>query len=596
MCPTCKQVEVSLTVNGRPVRELVRSDLTLLQFLRGQLGLTGTKEGCRQGECGACTVLVDAEPVNSCILPLLAVADREVVTIEGLAHDQELDALQKAFTDEGGVQCGFCTPGMIMAAKGLLLSNPTPSEEEIREGLSGNICRCTGYQKIVRAVQVASGQASPVEVVARADHSVIGHKVARRDAPDKTTGRALYADDLRMPGMLFGKALRSAHAHALIRGIDCTRAERSPGVVAVLTAADVAGHNRYGVAISDQPALADDKVRCSGDAVALVVAESEKAAVGALSLIEVEYQKLPGVFSAEEGLRPNAPCVHGDTNLLQHTKVRKGDIDAAFLEAAEVVEGTFRTVPIEHAYLEPECSVAATDHAGNLTVWTSTQYVFRDRRQIASVLALPANSVRVIQMVTGGGFGGKDDVTTEILASLGAVRTGLPVKVRFDRAESMRASTKRHAVVIKARLGADREGNLLGLEAQVFADKGAYASLGGYVIKKLGLHLSGPYYVPNIKVDTYAVYTNNPPGGAMRGFGVVQAGFAHESLIDMLAERLGLDPWEIRYRNALAPGLSTGTGHVLHASVGIKATLSEVRDYLDANPLPLSDQTGPGAR
>ena len=591
-----QQAEISLTVNGRPLHERVRSDLTLLQFLRGQLDLTGTKEGCRQGECGACTVLVDNEPVNACILPLMAVTGREVVTIEGLTGDQQLDALQKAFIDEGGVQCGFCTPGMIMAAKGLLLANPTPSEEEIREGLSGNICRCTGYQKIVRAVQVASGQATPIEVTPRADHRVIGHKVARRDAPDKVTGRAMYADDIRMPGMLFAKALRSIHAHALLRGIDCSQALQAPGVVAVLTAADVPGHNRYGVAIADQPALADDKVRCTGDAVALVVAESEEAAQAALSLIHVDYTELPAVFSPQEGLALHAPYVHGETNLLQHTKVRKGNIEEGFADAAEVVEGEFRTVPIEHAYLEPECSVAAVDHAGNLTVWTSTQYVFRDRRQLASVLALPANSIRVIQMVTGGGFGGKDDITTEILASLAARKTGRPVKVRFDRRESMRATTKRHAVLMRVRIGADRDGRLLALEAEVFADKGAYASLGAYVIKKLGLHLSGPYYVPNIKADTYAVYTNNPPGGAMRGFGVVQAGFAHESLMDMLAERLGLDPWEIRYRNALVPGLSTGTGHVLHTSVGIRATLSEVKNYLEAHPLPSTEETEVGAR
>ena len=591
-----QHVDISLTVNGTQVHESVPSDLTLLQFLRGPLGLTGTKEGCRQGECGACTVLVDGKPVNSCILPVLAVAGREVVTIEGLGRDGRPDPLQTAFVEEGAVQCGFCTPGMVLAAKGLLLANPTPTVDEIREALAGNICRCTGYQKIVRAVQVASGQAEPVQIEARPDHSVIGRKVSRRDAPDKVHGRAVYADDLRMPGMLFAKALRSAHAHALIRGVDARRAQAAPGVVAVLTAADVPGKNRYGVAIADQPALADDKVRCLGDAVALVVAESEQAARAALPLIDVDYEVLPGVFTAEEGLRADAPCVHGDTNLLQHTKVRKGDVEEGFSRAAVVVEGEFRTVPIEHAYLEPECSVASVDHAGNLTVWTSTQYVFRDRRQLASVLALPSNSVRVVQMVTGGGFGGKDDITTEILASLAALKTGRPVKVRFDRPESMRATTMRHAVHIKARLGADADGKLVAMEAEILADKGAYASLGMYVIKKCGLHIAGPYYVPNIKADTYAVYTNNPPGGAMRGFGVVQAGFAHESLMDMLAERLGLDPWEIRYRNALEPGLSTGTGHVLHASVGIKQTLTEIRDYLAAHPLSGAAGSEEGAR
>jgi CO/xanthine dehydrogenase Mo-binding subunit/aerobic-type carbon monoxide dehydrogenase small subunit (CoxS/CutS family) len=578
--------QVSLTVNGERVTATVDADLTLLRFLRETLRLTGTKEGCGQGECGACTVLVNGQAVNSCLIPVVAVDGCEVVTIEGLARNGELDPLQQAFIDEGAIQCGFCTPGAIMSAKALLLANPKPSEEEIREALSGNLCRCTGYQKMVRAVKVASGQVPPREIhPSSPNYSVIGRKVRRRDAIDKATGRAAYADDISLPNMLYGRALRSAYPHALIKGIDCSAAERVPGVVAVLTAKDVPGLNRYGLVYLDQPVLADDKVRCLGDAVALVVAESERAAEEALGLIQVDYEELPGVFSAEEALKPGAPVVHEKGNLVQHTKVRKGDVAAGFAQSEVVVENTFRTQCVEHAYLEPECSVAALDHHGNLTVWTSTQYVFRDRRQIAPVLGLPVNKVRVVQMTTGGGFGGKDDITTEILAGLAALKTGRPVKVRFTREESMRATTKRHPMVIKARLGANREGKLLALEGEVYADTGAYVSLGVYVVKKAGLHLSGPYYIPNIKVDTYTVYTNNPPSGAMRGFGVVQAAFVHESLMDLLAEKLQMDPLEIRYKNALEPGLSTGTGHVLKHGVGIKAALEEVKRYLEAHPL-----------
>lgn len=578
--------QVSLTVNGERVTATVDADLTLLRFLRETLRLTGTKEGCGQGECGACTVLVNGQAVNSCLIPVVAVDGCEVVTIEGLARNGELDPLQQAFIDEGAIQCGFCTPGAIMSAKALLLANPKPSEEEIREALSGNLCRCTGYQKMVRAVKVASGQVPPREIhPSSPNYSVIGRKVRRRDAIDKATGRAAYADDISLPNMLYGRALRSAYPHALIKGIDCSAAERVPCVVAVLTAKDVPGLNRYGLVYLDQPVLADDKVRCLGDAVALVVAESERAAEEALGLIQVDYEELPGVFSAEEALKPGAPVVHEKGNLVQHTKVRKGDVAAGFAQSEVVVENTFRTQCVEHAYLEPECSVAALDHHGNLTVWTSTQYVFRDRRQIAPVLGLPVNKVRVVQMTTGGGFGGKDDITTEILAGLAALKTGRPVKVRFTREESMRATTKRHPMVIKARLGANREGKLLALEGEVYADTGAYVSLGVYVVKKAGLHLSGPYYIPNIKVDTYTVYTNNPPSGAMRGFGVVQAAFVHESLMDLLAEKLQMDPLEIRYKNALEPGLSTGTGHVLKHGVGIKAALEEVKRYLEAHPL-----------
>jgi len=578
--------QISLIVNGQRITATVDPGLTLLRFLRENLKLTGTKEGCGQGECGACTVLVNNQAVNSCLIPVVAVDGCEVVTIEGLARNGELDPLQQAFIDEGAIQCGFCTPGAIMSAKALLLSNPKPTEKEIREALSGNLCRCTGYQKIIRAVKVASGQVPPVEVSPSSSYNVIGQKVRRRDAVEKATGKAVYADDISLPGMLYGKALRSAYAHALIKGIDYSRAQKVPGVVAILTARDIPGINRYGLVYLDQPVLADDKVRCVGDAVALVVAESEKAAEEALELIKVDYEELPGVFSAEEALQPGAPLVHEKGNLVQHTKVRKGDVEKGFSQSDVIVERTFRTQAVKHIYLEPECSVAALDHQGNLTVWTSTQYVFRDRRQIAPVLGLPVNKVRVVQMTTGGGFGGKDDITTEILAGLAALKTGRPVKVKFTREESMRgAATKRHPMTIKARLGASREGKLLALEGEIYADTGAYVSLGVYVVKKAGLHLSGPYYIPNIKVDTYTVYTNNPPSGAMRGFGVVQAAFVHESLMDLLAEKLGMDPWEIRYKNALEPGLSTGTGHVLKHGVGIKATLRAVKEYLEAHPL-----------
>lgn len=578
--------EINLIVNGQRVTATVDPGLTLLRFLRENLRLTGTKEGCGQGECGACTVLVNNQAVNSCLIPVVAVDGCEVVTIEGLARNGELDPLQQAFIDEGAIQCGFCTPGAIMSAKALLLSNPKPTEEEIREALSGNLCRCTGYQKIIRAVKVASGQIPPVEVSPSSSYSIIGQKVRRRDAVEKAMGKAVYADDISLPGMLYGKALRSDYAHALLKGIDYSRAQKVPGVVAILTARDIPGINRYGLVYLDQPVLADDKVRCVGDAVALVIAESEKAAEEALELIKVDYEELPGVFSAEEALRPGAPLVHEKGNLVQHTKVRKGDVEKGFSQSDVIVEKTFRTQAVKHIYLEPECSVAAIDHQGNLTVWTSTQYVFRDRRQIAPVLGLPVNKVRVVQMTTGGGFGGKDDITTEILAGLAALKTGRPVKVRFTREESMRgAATKRHPMTIKARLGASREGKLLALEGEIYADTGAYVSLGVYVVKKAGLHLSGPYYIPNIKVDTYTVYTNNPPSGAMRGFGVVQAAFVHESLMDLLAEKLGMDPWEIRYKNALEPGLSTGTGHVLKHGVGIKATLRAVKEYLEAHPL-----------
>lgn len=577
--------KVCLTVNGKPISVMVEPDMTLLRFLREVLKLTGTKEGCSQGECGSCTVLVNGKAVHSCMIPMASMEGCNVTTIEGLASGDKLDPLQEAFISEGAIQCGYCTPGTIMSAKALLLANPKPSEEEIKEALGGNLCRCTGYKKIVQAVQVASGQREPQTISGKTGGKVIGQKVKRHDSFAKAIGKTVYVDDLILEGMLYGKALRSPIAHGLIKGVDTSAALMVPGVKAVLTAKDIPGTNRFGTMYTDTPVLADDKVRCFGDAVALVVAENREAAERALKLIKVEYEELPGVFNPLEALAPEAPYVHENGNLLQHFKVRKGDIEEGFKQCAVVAEDTFTTSMLSHAYMEVECSVAAYDQ-GIMTVWTSTQDVYGDRRQIAAVLGLPLNQVRVVQMTTGGGFGGKIDVTTEILAALAAMKTGCPVKVRFTREESMMISPKRHPMILKVRLGANKEGKLLALEGEVFGDTGAYASLGAAVVRKCGLMLSGPYYIPNIKVDTYCVYTNNPPAGAFRGFGIVQAAFAHESLMDMLAESLGKDKWEFRYQNALEPGLSVATGQVLENSVGIKATLEAVKKYIEENPLP----------
>lgn len=579
------QKKITLTVNGKPVTKEVEPALTLLRFLREHLQLTGAKEGCGQGECGACTVLVNNQPVNSCMIPVVSVAGCEITTIEGLGKDGQLDPVQEAFISEGAIQCGFCSPGAIMSAKALLLRNPSPSPEEIKEALGGNLCRCTGYTKIIKAVQAAAGQSSSSSPSASENTAVIGQRVKRRDSFAKATGKAKYADDIYLPGMLAGKVLQSSHAHALIKNIDVSAAQKAPGVMAVLTAKDIPGQNLYGTFLDDTPALAQHKVRSYGDAVALVIAENEESAEKALPLIKVDYEELPAIFSAQEGLRPGAVAIHEKGNLLYHFKIRKGDLQQGLQQCDVVVENTFRTNLIEHAYLETECSVASLDNYGMMTIWTTTQDVHGVRRQIAAVLGLSQNRVRVVQMTTGGAFGGKIDVGTEIFSSLASMVTGRPVKVRYTREESMKASPKRHPVIIKCSLGASKEGKLLALKGEAWGDTGAYASCGPAAVRKVGLALSGPYYIPNIEVDTYTVYTNNPISGAMRGFGIPQAAFAHESMMDILAEALGIDPWALRYKNALEPGLSTSTGQVLQHSVGIKATLEAVRKYLDENPL-----------
>lgn len=417
------------------------------------------------------------------------------------------------------------------------------------------------------------------------EYNVIGRSVPRVDALEKVMGRATYAGDLSFSHMLHGKVLRSRHPHAKILHIDTSAAESLPGVKAVLTAKDIPGVNRYGLAIEDQEALASSKVRSCADAVALVAAETLEIAEEAVGLIRVEYEELPGVFSPLEALQPGAPKVHEPGNLLQHTRVRKGDVEAGFREADVMVENTYRTQAVDHAYLETESGVAAMDVNGFLTIWSSTQYPFRDRRQIAPVVGLDFNKVRVVNMVCGGGFGGKDDITVEIHLALLALKTQRPVRLVNSREESIRAHTKRHPMIIEYKSGARRDGRLTAIEVEVYGDTGAYASLGPYVVKKAGIHACGPYYIPNVKVNTYTVYTNNTVSGPMRGFGVVQAAVAHEAQMDLLAERLGISPLEIRLRNALDVGLTTATSQVLRHSVGIKATLHRIEEYMEANGL-----------
>jgi len=417
------------------------------------------------------------------------------------------------------------------------------------------------------------------------DYSTIGKSVVRKDVEAKTLGKACYTGDMKFPGLLYGCALRSPYPHAAIISIDTEAARALPGVQAVLTARDIPGVNLFGLAIADQPVLAADKVRMMGDAVVLVAAETLEIAREALERIKVEYQELPAYFTPEEALAEGAVPIHDKGNLLQHTLVRKGNVEEGFARADVIVENIYDTQRVDHAYIEPETSIAHLGADGVLNVWTSTQYPFRDRRQIAPVLNIPFNRVRVIQMVTGGAFGGKDDITTEIQASLLAVKTGRPVKVTWSRRESMICSTKRHPMKIWCKTGVTRDGLLTALEGTVYSDKGAYCSIGHFITKKAGLHLSGPYFIPNIKVDTCAVYTNNTICGPYRGFGILQASFAHESQMDILAGRLGIDPLEFRMKNALRVGLSTATGQVFQHSVGFYETLVKAGEYMATHHL-----------
>lgn len=588
---------LTLEVNGREYRLEVDPETKLAEVLRYHLGLTGTKIGCGDGQCGSCVVLVDGKAVRSCVYPVRRAVGKSILTIEGLAattgRPGELHPLQRAFIDHGAVQCGFCTPGLLMAAAALwfrmVRSGAIPSDEEIRKALGRNACRCTGYASIVRAVRSAVHEAQtghplpPPAIDTVPPLEAIGRSFPRPEVVAKVTGAAKFADDYSFPGMLYGVTLRAAYPHARIRAIDTRRAAALPGVHAVLTHRDVPGRNRHGLVILDWPVLCDDKVRYLGDAVALVAAESPQIAAEALRLIQVDYEPLPVVASAEQARQPDAPRVHEEWptgNLLKHIQVRHGDVAQGLAEAEIVVEREYRTPAYDHMFLEPECSIGVpagydADHP-KLTVYVGSQIPYADREQIAAALNLSPEEVRVKGTLIGGGFGGKEDIMGQIHAALLAQATGRPVKILYSREESMLAHPKRHAMVIRLKTGARRDGTLTAMQAELIGDAGAYASLSPHVLTRATTHASGPYQVPHAWIDCYAMYTNNPPAGAFRGFGVTQSAFAVESNMDILAHELGLDPFELRRKNALRVGSVTVTSQVLRESAGLIECLDRV--------------------
>lgn len=593
--------EIRVQVNGEWRTFNVGPRTMLMELLRDQLHLTGTKNGCNQGHCGACTVIVDGSAERACIYRAERADGKCVETIEGLAQPDGMHPLQRAFVEQGAVQCGFCTPGLIMAAKALLDRNPAPDDAAIKAALKHNLCRCTGYTKIIAAVHAAArvlrGDAPPVADETPAPDGFIGRSVPRQDAWDKVAGRTAFTADMRAPNMLHAVALRSAYPHARVLRVDAGRARAMPGVAAVLTAADVPGSLNHGLIKQDWPVLAYDKVRYVGDAVAIVAAETPEQAEAALAAIQVEYEPLPVVSSAEQGLLPDAPHVHADGNLLQYIEVDKGNVSEAFAASDLIIERTYRTPIGEHAFLEPEASFAVPDvETGSLTVYVGSQIPFADRAQIAASLAIPEERVRVVHMPTGGAFGGKEDICTQIHSALLAHATGRPVLMVLSRAESLRVHPKRHATTIRVKSGVTRDGRILAQHVHIVGDTGAYASLGVPVMTRAATHAAGPYDIPNVRVECYAVYTNNPPAGAFRGFGATQAHFASESQMDIIAHELGVSPFELRRRHALRVGAATSTGQVLHESVGLLECLEQVEAALNSAQAESPPQAPPEVR
>ncbi|NMB89407.1 MAG: molybdopterin-dependent oxidoreductase, partial [Chloroflexi bacterium] len=514
---------IQFIVNGAAVTASVAPDEMLADVLRYHLGLTGTKIGCNEAECGSCTVLVDGEPVLSCTYPALKVQGKQVITVEGLAAQTPsapLHPLQQAFVDYGAVQCGFCIPGQLMTAYALLLKNPDPSEDDIKYALKDTLCRCAGYTTIIQSIQAAAASlrtGQPIPAPNTPPSATPGRAVGtlrpRLDAAAKVTGKAIYTDDIQFEGMLHARVKRAMLPSAIVRKIDTRRARALPGVVAVLTAADVPGENRHGLVVFDWPVLVGEgqRVRTVGDALAIVAAETRQIATQALELIEVELEPLPVVSDPVQAHQPDAPSVQDKGNLLKHIKVRKGDVDQGFAAADVILEHTFHTPFHDHAFIEPECSIARLTPEGRVEIYVGSQIPYSDRSQVAQALGLPDEQVHVIGQLIGGGFGGKEDIAGQIHAALLARSTGRPVKLLFDRHESLLVHPKRHATQIRVKIGADRDGQLLAVESELYGDTGAYASLGEKVMTRATTHSSGPYEAPHVKADCFAMYTNNPP-------------------------------------------------------------------------------------
>jgi aldehyde oxidoreductase len=572
----------TFTVNGQVVT--TRKKQTLLRFLRDELHLTSVKDGCSQGACGACTVIIDGKTCKACVPTTDRLEGKNILTVEGLSK-WESEVFTYAYGEAGAVQCGFCIPGMVMCTKALLDVNPDPAEAEIKYAIRNNYCRCTGYVKIIAAVKLAAKILREGVIPAKsADDWKIGSRVHRLDVEEKVLGFGKYPDDFYMDGMCYGSALRSKYPRARVMSIDASAAKALPGVVAVLTAEDIPGENKIGHLKHDQYTLipVGGLTHYLGDAVALVAAEDMETVERAKKLIKVEYEVLPAVHSIEEARAMDAPLVFDEeeSNVQAYKHVSRGNAKEAIKNAKHVITQHFETPWTEHAFLEPECAVAYIDEDGDVRIISTDQDAYCTFHECS--LMLGTDKVKAENALVGGGFGGKEDMTVQHHAALLAYRTGRPVKVRLTRAESLLIHPKRHHFVMDFTMGCDENGRILGVKAKVASDTGAFASLGGPVLERACTHAAGPYAYENFEIEGTAYYTNNPPAGAFRGFGVTQTCFATETLLNMMADEIGITPWEIRYRNAIRPGGVLPNGQIVDESTGLAETLEAVKEEYDA--------------
>ncbi len=608
--PVLRDLETTLafTVNGNPVAVKTAPVHRLSRVLREDLGLTGTKVGCDAGDCGACTVLLNGEPVCACLIPAAQAEGQEITTVEGLKGRPPLfDRLQKAFLCHGAAQCGACTPGMLMSATALLENNARPQENEVLDAIGGVLCRCTGYRKIVAAVlDATTDRAAMINPEAG---EAVGRRLVRLDGQRKVDGSDVFGADETPAEALTVRAIRSPHHRARFQFGDLDKfVEAHPGITAVFTANDVPGVNCYGVipAFADQPVFARNEARFRGEAVAIVVGEPQVVEAVDLSSFPVTWEVLPPLTTIDEALASGAVQIHPDLNrpgnVLTGGRVARGDVDQALASADIVVEHEFETGFVEHACIEPEAGFARRI-ADRIEIQACTQSPYMDRDDIAKLLGIAPGAVRIIPTAIGGGFGTKLDLSVQPFLAVAAWHLNRPVRMVYSRIESILSTTKRHPARMHLRAGATRDGKLLALDFSADFNTGAYSSWGPTVARRVPVHASGPYFVPHYRAVTRAVHTHLVPAGAFRGFGVPQTAIAQEQVYDELADGLGIDRLEFRILNALDDNSPTVTGQVLGEGVGMRACFqalrarwatarAEARKFNSSNPGPMRRGVG----
>lgn len=582
MCIRMEVIMYQVKINGSIYES--QEDKKLLDFLRYDLGFTSAKDGCSEGACGTCTVLVDGKKARACIFTLSKLVGKSVITVEGLS-EREKEVYVYAFGNTGAVQCGFCIPGMVISAKSLLDNNLEPTREDVKKAIMGNICRCTGYVKIEDAILLAAKMfRENLPVPKDSGNGKVGEHFKRIDAEEKVLGTGEYVDDITVEGMIYAKALRSKYPRAIVKDIRLEKALAHPDCVRILTAEDVP-FNKTGHIVPDWDVLIakGDTTRYIGDAIVLVASTKKETLDEILNLVEVDYEELTPLTKPEEAMKEGAPKLHTKGNILTRESISRGNVDEAIKNSKYIVTNHYSVPMTDHAFMEPECAIGIPDGEG-LLMYTASQSVYDEQHEISRMLNIDPSLVRCQTKLVGGGFGGKEDMSVQHHAALMAYITKKPVKVKFSRQESLNIHTKRHAMEIDITTACDENGILTATKATIISDCGAYASLGGPVLQRACTHAGGPYNYQNLQVTGYCVYTNNVPGGAFRGFGVTQSCFAQEQNLNELAEMVGISPWEFRYKNAIRPGNELPNGQIASEDTAYVECLEAVKEAFESSP------------